>query len=221
MNRIINPGESSGEIRKYYDEITDAYQTAFAGSPWYEVSKCIDTEQQCEGGLSDLEIGDFCTKCQLCTKEPAYLGPDLVERFDEVGASRPSRWYLEFYEEKVALASLAWRANAGQVIDEKYGDRPCMRAWLTNQLPFDQDVVWLDEVFANKRIRPDRNLDNFVEMVRTFMKELDLPRLAYRTINPQMISGAKRFGSNACIFTREEDVPDRRDFVIITNGRQS
>lgn len=221
MNKIVNPGENPGEIRKYYDEIADAYQLAFAGPPWYEVSKCLDVGQRCEGGFSDLEVGEFCVKCQLCTKEPAYLETDLVSRFDDIALTRPSRWYLEFCEEKVALASLAWRANAGQIIDEKYGDRSCMRAWLINQLPFDQNVVWLDEVFANKSLRPNRNLDNFVEMVRTFMRELALPRLAYRTINPQMISGAERFGSNARIFSREEDVPDRRDFVIITNGGQS
>ena len=92
---------------------------------------------------------------------------------------------------------------------------------MINQLPFDKEVVWLDEVFANKRIRPDRNLDNFVAMTRAFMKELDVPRLAYRTINPQMLSVAERFGSNASIFNREKDLPDRRDFVIITEGRQS
>ncbi len=221
MNKIINPGENPREIRKYYDEITNAYQIAFAGPPWYEVSKCIDVEQQCEGGFSNVEVGDFCTKCQQCTKEPAYLRPDLVERFDEIGESRPSRWYLEFYEEKVALAGLAWCANAEQIIDEKYGDRSDIKVWLTKQLTFGQELVWLDEVFANKRIRPDRNLNNFVEMVRAFMGELDVPQLAYRTINPQMLSGAKRFGSNAQIFTREKDIPDRRDFVIITEGRQS
>lgn len=221
MNKIINPGENPGEIRKYYSEITNAYQIAFAGPPWYEVSKCVDAEQQCEGGFSDQEVGDFCTKCQLCTQEPAYVGSDLVSRFDEIGESRPSRWYLEFCEEKVALAGLAWRASVGQIIDEKYDDRSDIRAWLINQLPFDQDVIWLDEVFANKSIRPDRNLDNFVEMARTFMKELALPQLAYRTINPQMLSGAKRFGSNVRIFSREKDLPDRRDFVIITEGGRS
>ncbi len=221
MNKIINPGENPGEIRKYYDEITNAYQTAFAGPPWYEVSKCVDDEEKCEGGFSDQEVGDFCAKCQLCIKEPAYLGSDLIDRFNEIGESRPSRWYLEFCEEKVALAGLAWRANAEQIIDEKYGDSSAVRAWLINQLSFDKEVVWLDEVFANKRIRQDRNLDNFVAMTRAFMKELDVPRLAYRTINPQMLSVAERFGSNASIFNREKDLPDRRDFVIITEGRQS
>ncbi|OGL31122.1 hypothetical protein A3F37_01950 [Candidatus Saccharibacteria bacterium RIFCSPHIGHO2_12_FULL_41_12] len=221
MNKIIDPGESPAEIRKYYDEITKAYQIAFAGPPWFEVSKCTDDLRRCEGGFSALDVGDFCTKCQQCTQEPAYLEADLVSKFDEISATRPSRWYLEFCEENVALASLAWRAGSEQIADEKYDNKPEIKAWLANQLPRDRDVIWLDEVFANKSIRPDRNLNNFTAMISLFMRELNLPLLAYRTINPQMVSGAERFGSNARIFAREKDVPDRRDFVIITNGRQS
>lgn len=40
QSRFIRPEA----IRGNYPEITNNYQTAFSGEPWYEVSKCADAE---------------------------------------------------------------------------------------------------------------------------------------------------------------------------------
>jgi hypothetical protein len=81
---------------------------------------------------------------------------------------------------------------------------------LVETLP-DKPIVWLDEVFADKNIRPSGNLRNFGKMCRGFMAALGNANLAYRTISPAMLNAAeKNFRA-----TPNTDAPDRRSFVNI------
>lgn len=208
------------EVKPLYGQIVSAYQEAFAGEPWYEASKCVDKMQRCEGGLSALQIGALCATCGNRPSKAAYEQRELESRFDALGSSRPTSWYVEQNEDGVTLAALAWSATADTIAVEKYADVPNMSDWLSNALG-QEEIVWLDEVFANRRLRPNGNLQNFGKMVVGFASRLDCPVVAYRTKAPQMIKAAIRaFGDSATVSIRNIEVPDRRDFVVINPGKE-
>lgn len=216
-------------VKPLYGEIVPAYQAAFAGWPWYEVSKCADESerQRCVGGLSALAISSLCDTCGLCPSLPAYETDELVRSFDTVAASRPTAWYAEQNGEGLTMAAVAWRATPFVIAEEKYSGVPEMSDWLDWALGNDE-IMWLDEVFANKALKQRGNLQNFGSFVKGLANRLDVNVVAYRTISSQMIGAARRdFGGQAQIFAGERDraevgnidiagaVPDRRDFILI------
>lgn len=197
------------------------YQVAFAGGPWYEVSKCADQQpsQRCPGGLSRLAIGQACETCEGIPVRPAYEPDELITRFTELKQTRPTAWYREVSGTgEIPLAGIAWRANVRRIADEKYADVPTIASWLAERFG-GQEIAWLDEVFADKTVQATGNLANFKDMVTGMMDELDCDVLAYRTVNEAMVQAALRdFGENAIVFRKDVQVPDRRDFIVIQKG---
>ena len=211
---------TTDEVKPLYGEIVPAYQAAFAGEPWYEVSKCADQLQRCVGGLSSLAVGASCELCGGCPALPAYEADGLVNRFNNLATSRPTTWYVEQNGQGVTLAAIAWKANPAVIAGEKYSDAPQMAEWLNEELGVDE-VMWLDEVFANKDLKPRGNLQNFGKFVTGMAEMLGSQTVAYRTIEPRMIAVPSRdFGRAASIFARQQSVPDRRDFVVINLGEE-
>lgn len=207
-------------VRSLYGEIVPVYQEAFAVPPWNEVSKCIDEQVRCESGLSATAIGKVCNMCGLCPTRPAYEVDELTERFDALGLSRPTAWYVEQNDLGLTMAAVAWKALPLDVAIEKYADVPEMADWMIDKLG-DEPVMWLDEVFANRKLRPRGNLQNFGRFVRGLATRLECDNVAYRTIEPRMTTVPKRdFGGDATVLTRRFDTPDRRNFVIISNVRK-
>lgn len=215
------------EVKPLYGEIVPAYQAAFADEPWYEVSKCADEQQRCIGGLSAVAIGSMCTVCEMCPSRPAYETDELIGRFDTVAALRPTAWYVEQNEDGLTMAAVAWQATLSVIAEEKYSDVPGMSDWL-NTILGNNEIMWLDEVFANKALKQSGNLQNFGSFVKGLAMQLDAEIVAYRTISPQMLGAARRdFPGNVQIFAGQRDrasvsnvvivgsVPDRRDFVMI------
>jgi len=203
-------------IEPFYPEIVSAYQKAFAGWPWFEVSKCADPLRRCIGGFCKLAVGSFCQDCNSRVKKPAYESDELISRFENIASSRPTYWYVEQNEVGLTLAAIAWEEIAQTIAFEKYKDVPDMNVWLESVFG-DKKMIWLDEVFANTSLKPTGNLSNFRNMCIGFMKNLNNPIMAFRTINPSMTRAAERdFGDRAIVFKREtNELPDRRDFVII------
>lgn len=208
-------------VRPLYSEIVPAYQEAFAIPPWNEVSKCVDAQTRCEGGLSATAIGRICTMCGLCPTKPAYEEDELTERFDTLGLSRPTAWYAEQNDLGLTMAAVAWKAFPADIATEKYADVPEMADWMVDRLG-DEPVMWLDEVFANRKLKPRGNLQNFEKFVTGLATMLDCKDVAYRTIEPRMTTVPKRdFGDDASVLTRRIDIPDRRDFVTISNAKET
>ena len=200
-----------------YEKIIPVYQEAFRGWPWYEVSKCADDNKQkrCQDGLSRLALGQACGTCLNVVSIPAYEPAELVDRFNDVTATRPSLWYREDIDQRAALAALAWRADAVGIAEEKYSDSSEMSQWMQDRLG-DGEFVWLDEIFADKRVRPNANLKNFKAIAEGFMELLGRDSMAFRTINPALVRAAQRdFEASVVVSERLSAVPDRRDFVII------
>lgn len=205
------------EVRPLYGEVVSTYQESFIPPPWNEVSKCVDERLRCIGGLSAVAIGTMCDTCGLCPSRSAYEADELIERFDALGCSRPTAWYVEQTEQGLTLAAIAWRALPSDIAAEKYTDVPEMSGWMVERLG-NKPVMWLDEVFANRQLKSRGNLRNFSEFVTGLATMLECKTVAYRTIEPRMTAAARRdFGDNAVILRRGAEAPDRRDFVIINN----
>ncbi len=208
------------EIKQLYSEIVPVYQMAFAGEPWFEVSKCVDalSIQRCVGGLSSLRLGQLCKLCGNYPIRTAYEKNELIANFEAFAKTRPTAWYLERNELGITLAAIAWSAKADTVADEKYSDVPEIKSWMISKLGT-QSIAWLDEVFADRIKKPKSNLKNFGDMCIGLAEQLQVDTIAFRTINERMTAAAIRdFGSAASVFNRTTGVPDRRDFVIINLG---
>ncbi len=209
------------EVRPLYGEIVPAYQEAFAVSPWNEVSKCVDEQARCDGGLSAVTIGSLCNMCEQRPTRPAYEAAELKERFEAIGLSRPTAWYTEQNKRGLTLGVVAWKSLPTMIAAEKYGDAPEISGWIVDKLG-DSPVMWLDEVFANRKLKPRGNLQNFGKFVTGLAAMLDCETVAYRTIEPRMTAVPKRdFGDKATIYSRRIDLPDRRDFVIINDIKEA
>ena len=208
-------------VRPLYGELVPAYQEAFAVPPWNEVSKCVEEQARCDGGLSAIAIGSLCNTCGLCPTRPAYEADELTERFDALGMSRPTAWYAEQNEFGLTMGAVAWKALPIAIATEKYADVPEMSDWIVDRLG-NERVVWLDEVFANRQLKSRGNLQNFGMFVAGLATMLDCENVAYRTIEPRMTAVPKRdFGEKAIVLTRKLDVPDRRDFVMINDAQET
>jgi len=201
------------------------YQVAYAGNPWYEVSKCADTEKtrRCAGGLSSLALGQTCEICGNSPSEAAYKAEELIKTFKEVAERRPSTWYTEEGEVGLTLAAFAWTATPLVIANEKYSDVPAMKDWLSDNFG-SNNLLWLDEIFADLEKSPSGNLANFKQMCLTMAKSLECQTIAFRTKNERLLSSVKNnFGEKATVYGRLSEtskeqklkVPDRRDFVVI------
>lgn len=205
------------EIKEFYDDVVPVYQTAFAGDPWFEVTKCADeaSVKKCVGGFSNLSIGATCEICGNCITRFAYEREELVDKFESIAKTRPTVWYMEKDISGVTLLALAWSEIPCRIVRERYSDVPEMASWMAEKLG-NAPIIWLDEVFANRTKKPQGNLQNFREMCTGLTKQLQLDTVAYRTIASQMIAApARDFGEYATIYKRDSEVPDRRDFVVI------
>ena len=202
------------DIGPLYTQIIPAYQSAFSGEPWYEVSKCGG----CASGFSPSTPGGVCERCGSELEEIAYTSTELTARFIELGETRPTMWYVEQEDTQVTLGAVAWQSNVSDVIKEKYKNDDMLRTWFATTLgAAANNMIWLDEVFANRMISNTGNLANFREMIEGFFDRLDGEAMAYRTITPAMKRAPIRdFGDRALLYAANSNVPDYRDVMIIT-----
>jgi hypothetical protein len=205
---------SGQEAQVIYPEIIPVYRAAFAGEPWFEVTKCEDpgVAQKCIGGFSSQEIGQLCADCNLSLVRPAYESQELIDRFDRVSGLVPTAWYTEGDENGLNLAAFVWKANVDFIADEKYSDVPEMKKWLLDNLG-DDPILWLDEIFADRTKKPSGNLANFRQMTNGFRDLLGYRSIAFRTINQRLIYGALKQYPALRLYEAFKNVPDRRSVV--------
>lgn len=213
---------SPEEVKPLYGEIVPMYQEAFKVEPWNSATKCVDIQSplRCKDGYSPLEAGELCGTCGMCPMRPAFGYDELTSTFNNLAETRPTTWYLERSGGQLAVAMLAWKAVSETITSEKYKNVPEMKDWVQGKIGA-EPIGWLDEVFADRFVRSEGNLDNFVESCTGMASRLDVGKLAFRTVEPKMLSSAKRFGETKTqIFYPKSEVvtrrvPDWRNFVII------
>lgn len=226
--RLFLPGYMLDQAENYeaaqlVDDLIPVYQQAFSGEPWREVSKCPVPQttglEVCAGGFSSTSVGKLCESCDLCPDEPAYTAGELKSKFKAV-AQKNSALYIERVDTNLTFAAIAYVATAQAIGAEKYNEATDMKSWLERTVPGDE-IVWLDEAFANLKTSPNNNLSEFQYMINGFTGILNRNTVAYRTISPAMVKAARRFGEQSTVYSRQQSVPDRRDFILISTDKET
>lgn len=215
------------EVEAYLPRIAQVYIQAFAGEPWYEVSMCADENQpkRCASGFSPLEVGEVCPHCQKTLTEAAYKPEELQHHMHGIMQKRPTAWYVEETlvdgEEKLALTAFAWTTTSVSLVAEKYKGDQNMLAFFEKLFPQEEQFMWLDEIFADRRnVRPEGNMKHFRAAMTSMARKLGVRKLAFRTINPKVITPALRSFSNAKLYQKPE-VPDWRSVIVIDVDEES
>jgi hypothetical protein len=227
---FLNTVYAPSGIESRVEDLITIYQEAFASAPWNERGKCASVAapaSQCVDGFSPLEVGEMCGSCSLHVTEDAYPRDELKEKFLAT-KDEHALWYVEETgDRQIGLAVLARTLTVEEIAEVKYKDNTDMADWLIDQYESPgQEVLWLDEVFADTRLRPEGNLRNFGQMCMRLVINKRNAEIAFRTLNPKLISAARRdFGNTAetrgtsRIFDPVlNQIPDRRKFVRLVTA---
>lgn len=200
-------------------QLVPIYQTAFAGEPWHEVSACAapaQFENACPGRRSPQEIGETCPRCGEALRAPAFSEEWLTASWTSHFDAHDSCFYVERLPDgSCVVAALAWRASAEAVAERCYSaaGEEGMGGWLADRLP--GEFVWLEDIFADRALRPTGNLRNYPTMVSDFLSELSGTVLAFRSKNERLIKKTlELFGPRVERLVALED-PHRRDVVVV------
>ncbi len=181
--------------------LAPVYKKAFAGSPWFEVSRC-----GCPHGFSAQTVGERCTGAcgQMITQE-AYPLPELISDLSGRLQSRRSFVYTEMDADgHPFMGVIAYRRHGIDIYREKYeGRENPLAETLFTRMP--QEVAWLDEIFADLERRPNGNLRNFGRICTLMAEQLDCRVISFRTINERLIGKARSVFGDACTEYRIRD----------------
>ncbi len=226
--KIIDTGiPAEREISVEFGPINDAadlqslvrlYQTAFAGEPSLERSKCVappDLEGRCPGGHSSIWPGEArCVTCGGVPDEPAFTEEQLLSSWRRLAAIQEAYVYLERSPQGLLLAALAYAGAPSAIGERSYDDNEAMRDWLAEFLP--ERVVYLEEIFADLTMRRQNNLWNAKDMTLRFCDAARCKHFFFRTINDHLLERYVDIFPTARVLLARQDIPDRRHAVWIT-----
>ncbi|OGL22026.1 hypothetical protein A2707_01590 [Candidatus Saccharibacteria bacterium RIFCSPHIGHO2_01_FULL_45_15] len=208
--------------------MADAYMTAFAGPPWYEVTRCI--EQQCPQTYSSNAIGDDCESCGQVLVMPAYDQSQLQEGWRSIVANEDAMIEVDLSRTGVPLrATIARPTDATELYTRKYSDVPQMQSWINQTLPTGE-FVWIEDTFANLAISPRGNLNGRGRTLGAIAMRYGAMQIATRTKSPAIIRATGRDAgdrTNLYIGTESFDasvlsrisivsaVPDARSVLVV------
>lgn len=187
---------TADDVAECVAELVPIYQTAFAGPPWFEVAVCEAPEgfgEVCTRRRSPDLIGETCSRCGEILRRPVHRTDELRERWINRFREAESRFYLERLEDGTCLlAALAWGASPATIAAASYAspEERQIHDWLGDELP--AEFVWLEEIFAHQVLRKRGNLQNYGEMVRKLLRELDSTVFVFRTKNERLVEKTRK-----------------------------
>lgn len=187
-------------IKDNIDELTDLYKNAFSAPPWKERSICPigGKTQTCPSMYSPIEVGVLCDDCGQTPVQDAYETEDLHKKFLEETDNSHLLWWLEKTPRgDIIMAALARIATVSGLLSEVLNEEPEIQSWMQQaHYNTDEKVVWVQDIFADTRIRPKGNLKNFGAMC-TRLAGNSTNLVMFGTVNPRLISAAQRDFSGA------------------------
>jgi hypothetical protein len=196
-----NEGELTADLERKQQlvkELVPVYQKAFAGPPWFEVSKCLT----CPTGFSASPAGDFCEACsargvRTLLTSPAYPPDELYAALLERVRSPDSTVYIERTVDGKPVLSAIFKVAEEQDIVSNYAGRTdpdIVKSIIPGR------VLWLDEIFADLDARPNGNLKNLQEIIEKSAQQTGDRTIAFRTINENLIKKMQNiYGPRATI----------------------
>ncbi len=154
MNRIeLISANNAERIDAIGPELAQTYKVAFAGSPWFEVSRCGYSDCQVE--FTPDQPGCMCIECgqPLCE---AYSETKLVDTWRSQIVGQGALLEVAFDGEYPQRATLVRPTNPDELWTRKYQDQPAMAPVLKGILP--AEFAWIEDTFANRDRIPTGNL---------------------------------------------------------------
>jgi hypothetical protein len=217
---------NSNKLDQLGPTLAETYKIAFAGEPWYEVSRCGN--DNCEELFAAQIPGCLCQKCGL-ELTAAYSADELVESWQAMVMDEEATIEITKNEDGIPiLATIARPTTPNELFQRKYKEVEPMQTWLAENLP--QELVWIEDTFANREISPVGNLVGrgaTLGRIATYYSGL---MIATRTLTPAVIAatlrdagkvtdisiGSEQVGRNIAVQARRTDVvPDRRTVLRI------
>lgn len=134
-------------------DLAEAYKVAFAGSPWFEVSRCANTA--CRVQYQEFAIDCACPECGDNLIE-AYTTEDLVSAWQDMIKNDNATMEVAFADQVPVRATIARPTDPIELFERKYAQVLEMKQWVTENLP--DEFVWIEDTFANRNIVPTGNL---------------------------------------------------------------
>lgn len=235
MNKIEVISASNAEkLEIYGPQLTETYKVAFAGEPWFEVSKCA--EEQCAVGFTPLEAGGCCESCEQELVE-AYSTEELLAGWKRILEDEGGFMEVALTDEYPQRATLARPTTPDELFERKYQDVPAMEEFLARVLP--KDFVWIEDTFANRQRQPNGNLKNRKETFERIGEFYGRPTLATRTLSEAIVAstvkcekarlatylGSARAGALTIATAFKNPgyslptAPDRRTLLVVKNSQ--
>jgi hypothetical protein len=211
--------------------LAETYKIAFAGDPWYEVSRC--GSKQCAGSFKTQEADENCATCGTALV-PAYDSDELVSGWQAIIEEEDAVVELTRDQlERPVCVTIARPTTQEELWRRKYLGITAMSRWIDEQLP--SKFVWIEDTFANRKISPTGNLKNRGATLGRIAARYGGLQIATRTLQPAIIRATLRdVGPNTTMYVGSEgigndiagsvrfrgNVPDRRTVLVIEGGDQ-
>lgn len=224
-NREILTGERGGRrLDDIATGLTDVYKAAFAGEPWYEVSRCL--AEECPVNFCADTAGSPCAGCGSELAE-AYETEELAAAWRRMITDEDATMEVGYLGDDPVRVTLARPTTPAELYARKYADVPAMERWTSENL--DRELVWIEDTFANRRLQPRGNLKDRGRTLGDIALRYRGLAIVTRTLAPQVIVATLRdAGESTDMFVGAEGVgaamsgaravgcvPDRRTLLNV------
>lgn len=204
-NREILTGERGA--RRLDDiamPLANVYKAAFAGEPWFEVSRCAADD--CPIGFCPDSPGLPCAGCGNELAE-AYEADELVAAWRQMIAGEGAMMEVGYMGDDPVRVTLARPTTSAELYARKYADVPAMERWTAENL--DRELVWIEDTFADRRLQPRGNLKDRGRTLGNIALRYGGLAIVTRTLAPQVIAATLRdAGTSTDMFVGAEGVGD-------------
>jgi hypothetical protein len=202
-NREIITGEQgSRRLNDIATPLANVYKVAFAGEPWYEVSRCANLE--CTESFSMTDSGEPCIGCGDNLVE-AYETGELIAAWRRMIVDEDAMMEVGFVDGVPVRVTLARPTTPGELYTRKYANAPAMEEWVNENL--DQELVWIEDTFADRAKQPTGNLKDRGRTLAGIALRYGGLAIATRTLAPQVVAATLRdVSENTDLFVGSEGV---------------
>ena len=229
-NRELLTGERGG--RRLDDialPLADVYKSAFAGEPWYEVSRCMT--DGCSVSFCPDSPGTPCGACGNELQE-AYEASELATAWRRMITDEDAMMEVGYFDGQPVRVTIARPTTPSELFTRKYAGVSVMEQWIDENL--DRELVWIEDTFADRNRQPRGNLKERGRTLANVALRYNGLAVVTRTLAPQVIAatlrdaggmtdmfiGSEGVGVAISGARRVDSVPDRRTVLRVAQGEE-
>lgn len=178
--------DNKDRIQVIGNDLARIYKIAFAGPPWYEVSKCASSN--CTEQFSASDPGQPCVSCGELT-EPAYEADELMDSWQQI-IDEDGYIEVDCLDGLPQRATIARPTSPDELFDRKYAVVPAMRDVLSAILP--EQFVWIEDTFADRERQATGNLVDRGATLKRVSEYYAGLQIATRTLSETIVAATVR-----------------------------